>query len=138
MTEFRWLGPGDDEAVVAAADLFDDPPTPQWTEDFLSRPGHHLCVAYVDGTPAGFVSGVEISHPDKGVEMLLYELGVDEAFRRRGIGRGLTDALAQRARERGCNGMWVLTDVDNAQARATYTSAGGADDGEHLMISWRF
>ena len=26
-------------------------------------------------------------HPDKGTEMLLYELGVDESYRRRGIGR---------------------------------------------------
>jgi ribosomal protein S18 acetylase RimI-like enzyme len=92
----------------------------------------------VDGAPAGFVSGVEMCHPDKGVEMLLYELGVDEAFRRRGIGRALTEALASRARERGCYGMWVLTDMDNAEARPTYKSAGGAEEGEQLMIGWKF
>ncbi len=33
------------------------------------------------------VSGVELTHPDKGTEMFLYELGVAERFRGRGIGR---------------------------------------------------
>src|SRR5688572_18918635 len=93
MTELRWLGVGDEDAVLAAGQLFDDLPSPQWTADFLAKPGHHLCVAYVDDVPAGFVSGVEMCHPDKGTEMCLYELGVDEAYRRRGIGRALTTAL---------------------------------------------
>ena len=138
MTDLRWLGVGDEDAVLAAATLFDHPPSPQWTEDFLAKPGHHLCVAYVDDAPAGFVSGVEMCHPDKGTEMLLYELGVDESYRRRGIGRALTEALAQRARALGCYGMWVLTDVDNDQARPTYAAAGGQEEGEQLMIGWQF
>ena len=45
--------------------------------------------------------------------MFLYELGVDEPVRRRGIGSSLVEALAELARERGCYGMWVLTDEDN-------------------------
>ncbi|HZE00492.1 MAG TPA: GNAT family N-acetyltransferase, partial [Pseudonocardiaceae bacterium] len=51
--------------------------------------------------------------PDKGTEMFLYELGVDDRFRRRGIGKALVAALAELARESGCYGMWVLTDSDN-------------------------
>jgi ribosomal protein S18 acetylase RimI-like enzyme len=54
--------------------------------------------------------------------MFLYELGVDALFRGRGIGQPLVSALAGLARERGGDGMWVLTDHDNAAALATYPS----------------
>ena len=71
----RALGPGDDEAVAAAQDLFDGPSDPAATARFLAEPGHHLLVAYdADERPVGFVSGVEMTHPDKGTEMFLYEL----------------------------------------------------------------
>lgn len=138
MPELRWLTPADAAAVLDAADLFDNPPTPQWTEDFLARSGHHLCLAYVDGAPAGFVTGIEILHPDKGMEMLLYELGVDERFRGRGIGRALVMALDQRARDLGCSGMWVLTDEDNEAAQRTYQSAGATGRSTHVMFDWQF
>lgn len=136
MAQLRWIDESGVADVVAAGALFDYPPTPEWTAQFLSRPGHHLCLAYVDGEPAGFVTGVEMCHPDKGVEMFLYELGVDEAFRGRGIGRELTAALAQRARELGCYGMWTLTEVDNEAARRTYLSANAIDRGPQLMLDW--
>ena len=76
------MGPDDVDAVVAAGHLFDGPAVPEATRRFLGEPTAHLCVAYVDGVPAGFVSGVETTHPDKGTEMLLYELGVDEPMAR--------------------------------------------------------
>ncbi len=47
---------------------------------FLAQPGHHLGIAYVDGSPAGFISGVELTHADKGTEMFLNELAVDVSF----------------------------------------------------------
>ena len=75
------------------------------------------------GWAVGFVSGVETTHPDKGTEMFLYELGVDESARRQGVGRALVEALAAFAEERGCYGMWVLTEDDNVAARKTYERA---------------
>ena len=72
------------------------------------------------------ISGVETTHPDKGTEMFLYELGVDEDARRQGVATALVNALAALARERGCYGMWVGVDTDNAAARATYRRAGAA------------
>jgi ribosomal protein S18 acetylase RimI-like enzyme len=136
--EIRQLGPGDDALVRDAAALFDRAPIPEATAAFLAAPDHHLLIAYLGGEPAGFVSGVETVHPDKGTEMFLYELGVGEGYRGRGVGRALVEALAALARRRGCYGMWVLTAPDNAAAIATYTSAGASTTPETIMLEWRF
>jgi ribosomal-protein-alanine N-acetyltransferase len=126
------------EQVCAAEHLFDGPALDDATARFCDDPLHHLLVAY-DGTrPVGFVSGVEVTHPDKGTEMFLYELAVDAAHRRRGIGAGLVSALAELARERGCYGMWVLTEDANEAAVATYRAAGGAPPTSHVLFDWTF
>jgi ribosomal protein S18 acetylase RimI-like enzyme len=136
--EIRALVAGEEAAVAAADHLFDGPVDPAAASRFLAEPGHHLLVAYDGEQPVGFVSGVELTHPDKGTEMFLYELAVDEPARRRGIGRALVEALAALARERGCYGLFVLTDDDNVAARATYRSAGGREASRSLMLDWEF
>ncbi|MCX5378287.1 GNAT family N-acetyltransferase [Streptomyces sp. NBC_00091] len=122
--------------LAAAEGLFDGPARQEWSERFLARTGHLMLIAYVDGVPAGMVSGVEMTHPDKGTEMCLYELSVDEGYRRRGIGRALTRALVDEAKARGCYGMWVGVDTDNEEALATYDSAGAEDEGLFSMRGW--
>jgi GNAT superfamily N-acetyltransferase len=82
---------------MAASDHFDGPARGRATRRFLSRPGHHLLIAYLDGEPVGRVTGVEVTHPDKGTEMFLYGLGVAEAFRGRGIRRDLAALAMYRA-----------------------------------------
>jgi ribosomal protein S18 acetylase RimI-like enzyme len=134
--DLHWLGRADLDAVVAAEHLFDGPAMREATERFLSEPTAHLCLAYEDEEPAGFVSGVEMTHPDKGTELFVYELGVDERFRRRGIGTALVRALAERARERGCYGMWVLTDRVNEAGLATYRRAGAVEESDQVMLGW--
>jgi ribosomal protein S18 acetylase RimI-like enzyme len=133
----RVLGEGDDSAVTDASHLFDRSADPVATRRFLAEPGHHLLVAYDNAErPVGFVTGIETTHPDKGTEMFLYELGVDEPARRQGIGRALVEALAALARERGCYGMYVLTDDDNVAAMATYRSAGAGNASQQVMLEW--
>jgi ribosomal protein S18 acetylase RimI-like enzyme len=102
--ELRWMTPvdADVDAVSAASHLFDHKVRLEWVQHFLAQPDHHLCIAYASGEPTGFVSGVELTHPDKGIEMFLYELGVDDRFRGRGISKALVAALTDLARERGC------------------------------------
>jgi ribosomal protein S18 acetylase RimI-like enzyme len=133
------LRPGDEQLLRSGAGLFDDPPTPEWTEQFLARPGHHLLFAVGDDDqPVGFVSGVETMHPDKGIEMFLYELDVAEAHRNQGVGRSLVGALADLARELGCYGMWVATDADNVPALRAYAAAGAGAPEPFVMLSWEF
>jgi ribosomal protein S18 acetylase RimI-like enzyme len=132
----RPILPGQGTATVAAGSLFDSPPDLATAERFLITPGHHLLIAYEDEAPAGFVSGVELTHPDKGTEMFLYELAVGEAFQRRGIGKALVNALLQLAREHACYDMWVLTDADNDAALATYRTTGTTAESGHVMLTW--
>ncbi len=132
------MGLADSEWVVAAAHLFDGAPVAAHLAKFLSEPNHHLLIAYVGDHPAGFVSGVEISHPDKATEMLLYELAVDESHRRQGIGKALVNELSHLARRLGCRGVWVLADHDNPAALATYRSLTGAGEERPVLFSWEF
>lgn len=126
------------EVVEAAGHLFDAAPLPTATAKFLADEGHHLLIAYVDDAPAGMITGVETTHPDKGTEMFLYELGVDERFRSQGIARSLVGALERLARERGCYGMWTATGEDNKAAQATYGGADGVPEWEQMVYVWTF
>jgi [ribosomal protein S18]-alanine N-acetyltransferase len=126
------------EEIIAASALFDARARVDATARFLAEPGHHLFVACAGAEPVGMVSGVEMTHPDKGTEMFLYELGVAERHRGRGIGRRLVSALADLAREAGCYGMWVLADVENAAAPAAYRAAGAEADSAQRMLTWTF
>jgi [ribosomal protein S18]-alanine N-acetyltransferase len=133
------LGPADTPKVMAATDLFDHAPDAKATARFLVEPGHHLLIAYEGDRPIGFVSGVETVHPDKGTEMFLYELGVAESHRGRGVGRALVERLAEMGRELGCYGMWVATDDANTAALATYERAGAKrDDKPAVILTWHF
>ncbi|MFC7534933.1 GNAT family N-acetyltransferase [Actinoplanes sp. GCM10030250] len=123
--------------VHRAADLFDAPPIEAATDRFLADPTHHLLLAYDDADrPVGMISGVETTHPDKGTEMLVYELGVAPVARLQGIGTALVDALAGIARTRGCYGMWVATESDNKAALATYRRAGALEEMTFTLLSW--
>ena len=140
-------GPSDGPMIQAASHLFDAPVQPTWTDQFLASEGHHLLLASQASGPSGsgdagfigFVSGIEIHHPDKGTEMLLYELGVDEHHRRQGVGRALVRALSSVAQSSGCRGMWVPLDPGDEHYRAalaTYRSAGADEVDDAAICSW--
>jgi ribosomal protein S18 acetylase RimI-like enzyme len=131
------LEPGDESRLATAAGLFDEPLKPHAVQRFLSDPNHHLLIAWSDEEPVGFISGVEMTHPDKGTEMFLYELSVGTPHHRQGIGSALVEALKELAREKGCYGMWVLCDEDNSAAINTYRKVGGRASRPQLF-DWRF
>ena len=127
----------DASVLVANTHVFDHAVTLASAEDFLARKGHLLLMAMTRENHAiGFVSGVEMRHPDKPPEMFIYELGVEPAWRRRGVVRSLLVALRAEAIERGCTGMWTGTEHDNAAALATYGSLGAVIDKESVFVTW--
>jgi ribosomal protein S18 acetylase RimI-like enzyme len=133
----------DAPTVLRGAHLFDEAVDDDATARFLANPTHHLLFAYDDevadpGHPVGMISGAELTHPDKGTEMFLNELGVEEVAQRRGIGAALVRALAALAESRGCSGMWVGTEPDNVAALATYRSTGPVAVEPFVAFTWEF
>ena len=125
------------EELRLGADLFDQPIQAAASARFLERAGHHLLFAYDDDRGViGMISGVETTHPDKGTEMFLYELGVAPPARRKGVAAALVRALAAVAQERGCYAMWVAVDAGNDAALATYRRAGVNEEAVCVTLSW--
>lgn len=136
--EIRLLGPGEDAALSQAGSLFDGPIEQAAAHRFLNADEHHILIAILEGESVGFVTGVELTHPDKGTEMFLYELGVADAHRHQGVGAALAGALRDLAQQRGCYGMWVLTDDDNRAALSTYRNAGAGGREAAVVLTWDF
>lgn len=135
----RLVAPGD-AALVLAADVFDGPARADCLARFLggdppdSR--NILILAELDGQVVGFVSATVLDHPDKRSNLFIQELGVNEAAQGRGIGRALLARVRDEGRARGCTTSWVLTEEDNAAARATYRAAGGDAALGVVMYEW--
>lgn len=130
----RRLTTQDEELLTAVVGRFrglttDDPGR------FLADP---RCLAWIDeseGDVTGWCWAHELSRPDGGRDLLLYELEVDETARRRGHGRALLAAVLAEAESAGYGKVWLLTDTDNAAAQALYEGAGGAVQTQRLY-SW--
>jgi len=130
--EIRLLGAGDNGVLAdVASGVFDAPPAPRWTAEFLADARHHLAVALHNGRVVGMASAVHYVHPDKPPELWVNEGGVAPSHQRRGIGRQLLQALFSHGRALGCTEAWVGTEEDNVPARRLYAAVGGQ---EQLMV----
>jgi ribosomal protein S18 acetylase RimI-like enzyme len=128
--QIRRLGPGDEDVVRTLATR-----TPHF--EVLEDERTIFLVAFEDGEPIGFVLAHHLPRRhDPSAKLLVYEVGVAEAHRRRGVGKALLAELARIAKERGIRRGWVLTDDDNEAGMALYRSAGGRDPRE--VIEWEF
>lgn len=127
-TGVRMLRAGEEEVLLRAApDVFDYPVRANLAREFLSDPRHHIAVAIDGGAVVGFASAVHYIHPDKPAELWINEVGMAPAHRRQGLAKKILEVLLDHGRAIGCSVAWVLTDTDNAAARALYESAGGEE-----------
>ena len=112
--------------------LFDEGKTWDATQGdrFFAEANNLLIVAFWDDLPCGFATAYRLQRfAARRSEILLYEIGVDESYRRRGIGAAMVEDVKQWAREVGAHEVWVLTERSNDAAMALYRATGGEDDG---------
>ena len=121
-----------DEALAAELDaMFDEGVS--WDAEqgqrFLAHPDTLLLVARWDGEACGFLSAYRLQRFDRRrAEVLLYEIGVEEPFQRRGVGRALVEEAKRWAADVGADELWVMTEDDNTPARALYAATGGHEE----------
>ncbi len=128
--EVRRMATGDEEAVLAAALLFDHPLNPAAVRALLASPTDHLLLAFLGGEAAGFVLAHELPRLDGPPELFLYELATDPAHQRRGVARALINELKAIGRQLGARSLFVLTHAANRPAMACYAATGGSSAGE--------
>jgi ribosomal protein S18 acetylase RimI-like enzyme len=124
------LGPSDDHILQSvAADVFDNPINAAWAKEFLEDSRHHIAVAIDDGLVVGFASAVHYIHPDKPPELWINEVGVAPTHRSLGLGKAMMSALFELGIAHNCATAWVLTNRNNIEAMALYSSIGGIQGG---------
>jgi ribosomal protein S18 acetylase RimI-like enzyme len=108
----------EDKATADHASLFPD----------RAQQSHHRIYLLEDvatGERAGHLFWAERQPPGSlGTRAYLYELFIDESFRRRGLGRRALELLEEDARAQGLPGIDLNVWGGNEAARALYRSAG--------------
>jgi len=128
----RRILPGDELAVLRAGYLFDHgTPDLAAVRAYVADTRNVLMFAFDGSEALGFLRGTELLQlSSRRKQMFIYEIGVDEDFRRHGIGRALVMALLKDCRDRGFEEAFVFTDPSNEAAVALYRSAGAITETE--------
>ena len=132
--EIRKLVAGDERVLdKVAPGVFDEAIRPDLARRFLATPNYRIFVALDGGLVVGMVTGFTYFHPDKDEEFFVNELGVDDHYRRRGIGEQLLRAILAEAKAMGCPDAWLGTEHTNSEALALYRKVMTGDDSEESM-----
>ena len=111
----------------------------EYMNRFLAKPENYLIVAIADDKPVGYLVGYLLDRIDRDQPMMmLYEIGVDDAYRQRGIGTAMIDLFKLYCRKQNVMKMWVHTNQSNLAAVALYQSTGGVGDSSGDEISFLF
>ncbi len=110
-----------------AEEVFDHRVTRSRLQAFLADPTRALVIAAKNGAVVGQLRAHLILHPDQGPECLIENLGVSPAQQRQGIASRLVAEALAIAGEWGCEGVYVMTEPDNAPARGFYAAQGWSD-----------
>lgn len=114
--------------------VFDHPVQKGFLEEFLANPMNVLIAAVDNDTVVGMATGIVYVHPDKPRQLFINEVGVDDAYQGRGIGKLLIGAILDEGKRRGAQEAWVATEVGNSPARALYRSTGGVEDPDGIVM----
>ena len=102
----------------------------------LADPDTIFLVAFDGEQPVGFTFGYELDRRHGDERMLfIYELDVDEAYRRQGIATRLMQELLRLAEADGITDAFVLTEPDNVPANGVYEKVGGRSS---QAVMWEY
>jgi len=129
--------------LAMMGEAFDDVPTyadaqpdDAYLRRLLSGPQFVAIVALVEDDVVGGLAAYELPKFEQArSEFYIYDLAVDEAWRRRGIATALIDHLRPIARERGAWVIYVQADPPDTPAMALYTKLGAREDVCHFDIA---
>ena len=127
--------------VPAMNELFDEGTAwdAEQGAEFLKNPDNLFLLARWDGVVCGFLTAHRLQRFDRRrAEVLLYEIGVDDTYQRRGVGTALIAQVKIWAEEVSADEVWVLTEASNTAAMGLYASTGGeADAPGTTMFTYR-
>ena len=132
----RRLVPGDERTLAALEQAYERPIPRVLESELLRDPRAHLLVADVDGAPVGYALVFVLPRIDARRMAFLYDLGVAELYRRRGIGRALVEEAVRTARDERAFKLFVLTDEANEAGMAVYRAACGQRQDDQVMFGW--
>ena len=127
-------------AVFAKA--FDDaesyvsaPPSDDYLNTLIGRDDFIPLVAVSDGAVVGGLAAYVLrKFEQERSEIYIYDLAVDENYRRRGIATGLINKLREIARNKGAWVIYVQADPPDEPAVKLYESLGTREDVLHFDI----
>jgi ribosomal protein S18 acetylase RimI-like enzyme len=97
----------------------------EYFQKFLSR-AENILISTTDGDlPVGFLVAYLLDRVDRDQRMVcLYEIGVLESYRQRGVATGMIEALKAICNEENIMKTWVITDRSNHAAVRLYEKTG--------------
>ena len=111
------------------------PPSDEYLSSLLERGDFIPLVAVTDGRVVGGLAAYVLTKfEQERTEVYIYDLAVDENYRRRGIATGLINKLREIAREKGAWVIYVQADHGDDPAIKLYESLGTREDVLHFDI----
>lgn len=111
------------------ARVFDEPSRPlsdEYVEGLLARRDFWAMAAFMGTQLVGGVTAHTLPLTrEEGAEIFIYDVAVEPAAQRHGVGRLLTDALRREAAALGIDVAFVAADNDDRHALAFYRALGG-------------
>jgi ribosomal protein S18 acetylase RimI-like enzyme len=122
-TILEFLALHDAEFDVEDRSVAGQPLSPEKAKRFLEHPDMLFWVAFSSNAVVGFLQcNIILLRSNEALELLLYEIGVHQDWRRRGIGRALLNQMETWMQENTVAVVWVL--ADNQEAVEFYRSSG--------------
>lgn len=111
------------------------PPSDAYAEKVLSKESIIPLVALSEGQVIGGLVAYELDKLEQErSEIYIYDLAVDDAFRRQGVATALIRNLGEIASSRGASVIYVQADYGDEPAIALYTKLGRREDVMHFDI----